>query len=1264
MDVTAISQPAIFALQVGLAALFASWGVRPQALCGHSVGEVAAAYLAGVFNLEDAVRVIFERGRCMELAPARGRMLAAALTPQEAKKLLAPHGDCVALAAANGPASVTLAGEAEPLLEIARSLEARQVFHRFLQVQYAFHSPKMEPIKDELLAALRGIRPGRASLPLFSTVTGRRALGPELGPDYWWRNVRQTVRFAEGIDGLIRLGAGAVLELSPHPVLLSSVAECYQERGRKVDLLASLRRHEPERGSLLRSLLRLHALGQPIDWRGALPGPHRFVRLPSYPWQRQRFWYESEESRVTRLTAPVHPLLGSPLPGPQSAWESRVDLKLIPSLADHRVQRAPIVPAAAFVELALAASREALGSEAGQVAGIRFPNACFPTADKGLSLHTGYHRDDASVQVHSRPVGAEADWTVHATATLQSQPPPAPETAIDLGAIRRRCPREFSHEACYDYFQKLGLDYGPLYRGIERAWQGEREALGLVVLPEGLEDEAADFLFHPALLDACFQVAIPANPEFDTVVGGLYLPIEIEQVRLYRRPGRRVWSHARLALTTAKTSVASFDIYDEEGALLALVRGLRTQRVSGGGAESPLDDLAYAFDWQPQPLAAREEIPSPSEATPGETAGPWLILADRGGIGAALADRLGEAGLDVVLAPAAGDPADLDDLLRRQSAPDRPQIGGIVHLGCLDAPPSEELRTSDLEPSRDGPLLGVLQLVQAWDRAAGDRSARLILVTRGAQPCGDTPGPLALAQAPAIGLGRVIQSEYARLRCKLVDLDPSTEDGGIEPLLDEIRAEDDEEEIALRPTGRFVRRIMPTQLPPAGAHAHRDQAAYRLETSRPGSLDGLTLRGLCRRPPGPGEVEIEVRAAALNFSDMMKALGIYPGLPDGPIPFGAECSGRIAAVGAGVSGLCAGDEVMAVAPFSFASHVTTRAELVAQKPPCLSFEEAATIPIAFLTAAYALEELGRLGAAERVLIHSASGGVGLAALQLARRAGAIVFATAGTAEKRAYLEGLGVPLVMDSRSLAFADLVIERTEGRGVDVILNSLAGEAIPRGLAILADHGRFLEIGKRDIYQNAKVGLAPFRRNLSFFAIDLDRMIRERPAVLGALLRRLAEDVKSGALSPLPHQVVPVSEITTAFRAMQQGKHIGKIVVSMRERPAEIAPGEDEPLRLRADASYLITGGLGGFGLAVARWMAERGRGISFSSPGKAPRRPRHRAAWPSSRRRASAWPSRGPTSPALSIWRRSWRRSIGPCPRSRASSTRRWSWKTACC
>ena len=302
MEVTAISQPCIFAVQVALAELWASWGVRPDVLVGHSVGEVAAAYLAGVFSLEDAVRVIYHRGRCMELAPERGRMLAAGVSPDDAANILAPYGDRIALAAVNGPSSVTLSGESGPLEEIAGRLEARGVFCRFLRVRYAFHSAQMDPIRDGLLAALDGIRPRPAKLPLVSTVTGRPVDGPELGPEYWWDNVRRTVRFADGVDRLIDLGCDTAVELSPHPVLTASVIECYQHRGQGVAVLPSLRRHEDERATMLHALGGLHALGYPVDWGGLMPGPHRFVRLPLYPWQRERFWYESEESRSTRLT--------------------------------------------------------------------------------------------------------------------------------------------------------------------------------------------------------------------------------------------------------------------------------------------------------------------------------------------------------------------------------------------------------------------------------------------------------------------------------------------------------------------------------------------------------------------------------------------------------------------------------------------------------------------------------------------------------------------------------------------------------------------------------------------------------------------------------------------------------------------------------------------------------------------------------------------------------------------------------------------------
>ncbi len=301
MAVTAISQPAIFAIQAALATLWASWGIRPEAVIGHSVGEVAAAYLAGVFSLEDAVRVIYQRGRCMELAPSRGRMLAVGVSLDEARQLVSGCGEQVSIAAVNGPASVTLSGEAGPLEDIARQLEARQVFCRFLQVQYAFHSAQMDPIREELLLSLQGLQPRPATLPFFSTVTGKKVEGPELGPDYWWHNVRQTVRFADGVDHLIDVGCDTVVELSPHPVLTGSVTECYRHHGKKVQVLPSLRRQEDERATMLRSLGQLDTCGAALDWAGVCgtSQPPRLVPLPLYPWQHERYWFESEECRLT-----------------------------------------------------------------------------------------------------------------------------------------------------------------------------------------------------------------------------------------------------------------------------------------------------------------------------------------------------------------------------------------------------------------------------------------------------------------------------------------------------------------------------------------------------------------------------------------------------------------------------------------------------------------------------------------------------------------------------------------------------------------------------------------------------------------------------------------------------------------------------------------------------------------------------------------------------------------------------------------------------
>jgi NADPH:quinone reductase-like Zn-dependent oxidoreductase/aryl carrier-like protein len=864
----------------------------------------------------------------------------------------------------------------------------------------------------------------------------------------------------------------------------------------------------------------------------------------------------------------------------------------MPYLSDHRVQRAIIVPATAFVEMAFATARQVLGDSPCQIEDVQFANPCFLSPERPLRLHASFGSEDATVRIASHCIESDDDWIHHASAVVRSCAVEPSSDKRARAAIKQRCPRSFSGAECYAYFQKMGLDYGPLFQGIQRGWRGERESLVEVCLPEGARTAEDDYLFHPALLDACFQGVIPADKDFQQAIGVLYLPVGIEQVRLFRPAGRRLWSHARLREKTAGWTLADLDIYDESGDVVAQIRGLRGQRVAGGMGEEALDDLLYSYEWD---LQAR---PEPDQlSTPGD----WLLFADRGGVGERLAASLRARGQSCTLVFAGesfvqeaedrlrikpGSFEDTKRLLSVFTSSDRPALRGIVHLWNLDAPRAEEADAAALEAAQETGLLSVLHLVQAWETASSDQVARLILVTRGAQIVGDQK-EVTPAQSPVIGLGRVIGNEYPRLRCRLVDLDPAGDDEG---LLAELMATDDEDEIALRGGERFVHRYMAAKGECASSNAVAKDVPYRLTISRPGDLDGLTARAIGRPGRGPGEVEIEVIAAGLNFSDMMKALGIYPGLDDGPVPLGAECSGRITALGDGVKGLQIGDEVVAVAPSAFGSHVRTPAELVAPKPPQCSFEEAATLPIAFLTASHALDHLAHLSAGERVLIHSATGGVGLAAVQLARRAGAEIFATAGTAEKRASLRELGIAHVMDSRSLAFADEVMEQTGGRGVDVVLNSLAGEGLVRSLATLGDYGRFLEIGKRDVYGNSRLGLRPFRKNLSMHVIDLDRMIRERPAVLGSLLRQIVADVSAGRLKPLPQRVFPIGEAVAAFRHMQQSKHIGKVVLSMREAPAAVAPSE-EPIAFAADATYLIAGGLGGFGLAVARWMVERG-------------------------------------------------------------------------
>ena len=470
---------------------------------------------------------------------------------------------------------------------------------------------------------------------------------------------------------------------------------------------------------------------------------------------------------------------------------------------------------------------------------------------------------------------------------------------------------------------------------------------------------------------------------------------------------------------------------------------------------------------------------------------------------------------------------------------------------------------------------------------------RLWMITRGGAPAGVEVDERRPAENALWGLGRVLANEPGHPEIRLADFDVDMPAEVLaETLARELSTPSDEHELIFTAGGKLAPRIQSASDIATSAAMLRagDKPAKVLQIRQQGSFDSLTWASVGRRAPVDDEVEIEVRATGLNFRDVMWAQGLLPeeALEDGfaGATLGMECSGVVVRAGSDAR-FNIGEEVIAFGPASFATHMTVAGRAVAPLPDGTNFDTAASAPTIFITAQYSLVELARLRPDETVLIHGGAGGVGLAAIQIARRIGARIFATAGSPAKRRMLTALGVEKVFDSRSMSFADEVMEATEGVGVDVVLNSLFGEAMERSIGCLRPFGRFVELGKRDYYANAPIGLRPFRRNLSYFGVDADQLLSARPEIAQQLFTDLAEGFRDGDYTPPPCQVFHAEEIIDAFRLMQKSGHVGKIVVRPPSLP-EVAEPHAKPI---GDGAWLIIGGLGGFGLATAEWLAAKG-------------------------------------------------------------------------
>jgi acyl transferase domain-containing protein/NADPH:quinone reductase-like Zn-dependent oxidoreductase/SAM-dependent methyltransferase/acyl carrier protein len=558
---------------------------------------------------------------------------------------------------------------------------------------------------------------------------------------------------------------------------------------------------------------------------------------------------------------------------------------------------------------------------------------------------------------------------------------------------------------------------------------------------------------------------------------------------------------------------------------------------------------------------ALERPPAPS--------GHWLVLGNDGAFAESIAGSLRAHGKPVTVVGG----SDRVHTLIQAAAHD------LVE-GVVDVRPAERHADADADTAGDAARGGahtwvpLLRLVQAL---APTHVRNLCVVTRGALPAGGRLSRAGVAQATISGLRRAIALEHPSLRCRQIDLDPAEDvREQLSRAGSELFSEDAEDEIAYRAGRRFVPRLVR----PRGTARLEGDAAFRVERGDDGNLESLRLVPVERRAPGPGEVEISVRASALNFLDVLDALGILPF--DRPEGLGLECAGEVVRVGAGGTGLRAGDRVMAIAGGSLSRYVIAPAALTARCPGGMLDEVAASIPIAFLTAAYALRSVAGLRPGQRVLIHAAAGGTGMAAVQIALAAGAEVFATASP-WKADTLRAMGIRHVASSRTLDFSDEILRLTGGRGVDVVLNSLAGDAIEASLACLADGGHFVELGKTRILDAAAI--AAIRPGVEYTAVDLRRLCLNEPERVAPIFQAIVEEMAAGVLRPLPRQTFAASDAPAAFRQMQQARHIGKVVL--------IWPVAGSGGAVRRDGTYLITGGTGGLGLRVAGWLAEQGAG-----------------------------------------------------------------------
>ena len=1201
-----IIQPAIVAIEVALARLWQSWGIVPSAVIGHSMGEAASAYISGAITIDEMANIICNRSQLMKRTSGKGAMAYIAISVEEALIEIKGRESQISIGVSNSPKSAVISGNPNEIKEVLTNIEKRGIFNRLVNVDVASHSPQMDELKDELKSYLSIIQPVESKIPFYSTVEGKQIDGNVLDNNYWVKNLRNMVQFGNTIQNLLKSKHHLFLEMSPHPVLTQAIKENFEHLSIDGFAGGTLEREKPACFTIAKNLAIAWSNGVFVNWKNYFIDNFDYEQLPIYPWQREVFWMEENLNSLGQsISIRKDGILGHPLlmryieiAGDENIhfWETDLNVLNFPYLIDHKVHDVIVFPAAGYLEMARAAMVEIFGKGNHIFDNINFLQALSIGEQETRKVQVSISKiigKTYELQISSiNELKKETNWLQHFVGRV------IVEAAMETKEIKKKPisnAKEITKEAHYKFTNEIKLPYEEAFQTIKQAKINGKLIEAEVNAGYKIIPNLDRYGFHPAILDGCFQAFLLA--QYDSSDKATFVPSRIGSLFFKSLDYKIENCSIQIEINNYNDNqfIASGFIFDNLGNVIVEIQDFVFEKLEKSNIVSKqVLDWIYKVDWKKIELATNDSEETSHNLVFGAKIHKLIEKLDpivTVNIGESFSFQKEEKNLNVILNP--NNEAEIESLFRL-IVDNQIIIKNIFHLWGLDN--VAETNIDDFYAFQSKTSFFIPKLIRSIGKYLGStiEKPRLWSVTKNVINFKNQSLDVNTFGAPIYGMGRTIDNEHPEIKFTRIDIENEWKD--LDVLVNLFFSKTVENELLIREKTVFAARLSHDiienhQKPKGGIQINAKDKFFEAIIDEPGIIGNIKIREKVLLEPSEDQIQMEVMALGVNFMNLMSALGIYPGKENGFGTLGIECAGVVTKIGKNVSHLNVGDRVFGMAYHSMASHINVTGALMQRIPSGMDFNEAATVPAVFLTSYYSLITLGRLKKGDRVLIHGATGGVGLSAIQIAQEVGAEIFATAGSVEKRDYLKSLGIKHVYDSRTLDFIDAIKLDTNNEGVDVVLNSLTGEAMLGSLSLLGNFGRFIEIGKKDVYENAKIGLEIFGRGLSYSMVDFEKMIFEKPNFVGNLMAQILPYFENAKYTTLQKRVFLIEKSVDAFEFMSKSSHIGKIVINLENKDIYIESLPNSRTTFKGNASYLLSGGYGGLGLTFVQWMFENG-------------------------------------------------------------------------